>query len=92
MSELEPTPRELQLNMPNEMFGGVWSNFAIVKHSEYEFTIDFIRVDYSTDQGVVTARVNLAPLFVTQLLDALQTNWDEYAKKALPKEVQNDNG
>ncbi|MCY7413478.1 MAG: DUF3467 domain-containing protein, partial [Salinibacterium sp.] len=75
MSEPEAPRRELKLNMPNDMFGGVWANFAIVSHSEFEFTIDFVRVDYNTDQGVVTARVNLSPLFVTQLLEALDTNW-----------------
>lgn len=89
--EPQPEPGEgtqLGLEMPREMFGGVWANFAIVAHSEYEFTIDFIRLDRNAKRGVVTSRVNLSPLFVTQLLDALQTNWDLYAKKALPKEIQ----
>ena len=26
--------------------GGVWANFARVTHSEHEFTLDFIRMDY----------------------------------------------
>lgn len=78
------------MSLPPEMFGGVWSNFAIVGHSPYEFTIDFVRVDYNQGTGVVTSRVNLSPLFVTQLLEALQTNWNEYAKRAMPREVQDD--
>lgn len=91
MSEPEPAAnQELVLNLPNDMFGGVWANFAVVSHSDYEFTIDFVRVDHNQNQGIVTSRVNLSPLFVTQLLDALQTNWTAYAKKAMPKEVQDD--
>jgi len=39
-------------------------------------------------QGVVVARVNVSPLFVTQLIDALNANWAKYAKKAMPREVQ----
>ena len=78
----------LDIKMPNELFGGVWANFAIVSHSQFEFTIDFVRMDYGQNQGLVTARVNLSPLFVTQLLDALQTNWNSYAQKAMPKELQ----
>jgi hypothetical protein len=78
----------LDIKMPNELFGGVWANFAVVSHSQFEFTIDFVRVDYNQNQGLVTARVNLSPLFVTQLLEALQANWQSYAKKAMPREVQ----
>ncbi len=72
------------------MFGGVWANFAAVSHSEHEFTIDFIRVDQAGENGVVTARVNVSPLFVTQLQEALRLNWEQYAKKAMPREVQQD--
>ena len=91
MSDPQPEGQvPVNINIAPEMFGGVWANFAVVAHSEYEFTIDFIRVDHSRQQGLVTSRVNLSPLFVTQLLEALQTNWDQYAKKAMPKEVQDD--
>lgn len=69
--------------------GGVWSNFAVVKHSLYEFTIDFARLDFteSQAQGVVVSRVNLSPLMVRQLIDALEENWNDFASKSLPPEV-----
>jgi hypothetical protein len=92
MADAEGQQRALNLSIPPEMFGGVWSNFAIVKHSEYEFTIDFVRIDIDpsadVNNGIVTSRVNLSPLFVTQLIEALQANWEVYAQKAMPKEVQ----
>lgn len=76
----------------HEDAGGVWANFAAVSHSPYEFTIDFVRLDFSTTppRGVVVSRVNLSPLFVSQLMDALKENWSKYAEKALPKEVRGD--
>jgi hypothetical protein len=74
--------------MPQELFGGVWANFATVSHSEHEFTIDFIRLDPGQRAGIVTSRVNVSPLFITQLQEALQSNWAENAKKAMPREVQ----
>jgi len=97
MSESEE-PREVRLNvkLPEPLAGGVWSNFARVHHSEHEFTIDFMRLDYASlndegeMQGIVVARVGLSPLFVQQLIDALQGNWAKYAKKALPREVYGD--
>ena len=97
----EPTPPHagspgVQITVPEEMKGGVWSNFAAVSHSPYEFTIDFVRVDYAhpapdgARQGQVVARVNLSPLMVTQLMEALETNWQKYAAHSLPREVDGD--
>jgi hypothetical protein len=89
----------LHVRIPDQQAGGVWANFATVNHSEHEFTIDFIRVDYSsadaeegTIGGVVVARVGVSPLFVRQLIGALEDNWDKYAKKAMPQEVLFDGG
>jgi hypothetical protein len=88
----EPQPPEQggSLNMiiqPDQM-AGVWANFAQVSHSQHEFQIDFVRQDTARpDQGIVVARVAVSPLFVTQLIDALQANWDKYARKSMPPEV-----
>lgn len=78
-----------QISVPESVSGGVWANFAAVSHSPYEFTIDFVRLDFAhgTDTvmpGQVVARVNLSPLMVTQLLEALDQNWQKYAERALP--------
>ena len=71
---------------------GVWANFARVSHSEHEFTLDFVRMDSTTDPpgGIVVARVSVSPLFIQQLIEALQGNWTKFAKKAMPKEVYGD--
>lgn len=86
----DPQPLNIEIN--KDQFGGVWSNIARVSHSQFEFTIDFARIDYSEvpPRGVVVSRVNMSPLMVSQLIDALQTNWNAYARKALPKEVYGD--
>jgi hypothetical protein len=78
-----------QIIIQPEQMAGVWANFATVSHSEYEFTLDFVRLDFNSKppNGIVVARVSVSPLFVSQLIDALQSNWNEYAKKALPREV-----
>jgi hypothetical protein len=92
MSEDVPI-QEAQIQIRPEDVGGVWANFAAVSHSPYEFTIDFARLDFSRlpINGVVVARVNLSPLFVSQLLEALKSNWDSYAEKAMPPEVRDGN-
>lgn len=91
-SEESPQPLEAQIFLPPERMAGVWANFAQVSHSEHEFTLDFVRLDYARQplQGIVVARVSVSPLFVTQLLAALEQNWAEYAKKAMPQEVRDE--
>jgi hypothetical protein len=85
-----PDPRVLQVRIEPQQQAGVWANFARVNHSEHEFTLDFVRIDYADTppSGIVVARVAVSPLFVTQLIAALQENWEKYAMKAMPREVR----
>ena len=85
-------PLEPKITIDPSNQAGVWANWARVSHSPYEFTLDFVRLDYSNEppSGVVVARVALSPLMVSQLIDALSKNWLIYAEKAMPREVQDD--
>ena len=85
----EEVPEVAGVFLPPEQLGGVYANWAQVSHSEHEFTIDFVRMEYAAQpvRGVVVSRVSVSPLFVTQLIDALQANWLTYASKAMPQEV-----
>jgi hypothetical protein len=87
-----PQEQVVQIHIDPQTQAGVWANFARVNHSEHEFTIDFVRLDYANQPmtGIVVARVAVSPLFVTQLIAALNDNWGKYAKKAMPKEVHGD--
>ena len=91
-NEQPPEKPSAEIVIEPHQLAGVWANFAQVVHSEHEFTLDFIRMDYSQGmpprRGIVVARVGLSPLFVLQLIDALNRNWANYAEKAMPKEVR----
>lgn len=80
-------------SQPDQM-GGVWANAAAVRHSPHEFTIDFLRCEFGDDgratTGILVQRVNMSPLFVSQLITALQDNWSKYADKAMPRELFDD--
>jgi hypothetical protein len=92
MTEGQPPQPEPQIVIDPAQMAGVWANFARVSHSPYEFTLDFVRLDYSANppQGIVVARVSLSPLMVTQLIEALSANWATYAERSMPPEVQRD--
>lgn len=88
MSEAEQPEQQFNIVIEPNQIAGVWANFAQVSHSMYEFTLDFVRLDFPRQQGIVVARVSVSPLFITQLIDTLNENWNKYAAKAMPKEVQ----
>lgn len=84
----------MKIHSQPEQMGGVWANAAAVRHSPHEFTIDFLRCEFGDDgratSGILVQRVNMSPLFVSQLITALQDNWSKYADKAMPKELFDD--
>ena len=61
------------------MMAGVYANFANVSHSDYEFSITFVRLDHENEEpgevnGVVVSRVNMSPRFMKELFDAMSDN------------------
>ena len=88
---MEGEPQEIhpEIIIQPEQMAGTWANFARVSHSPYEFTLDFVRLDFGAEplRGIVVSRVSVSPLFIDQLIQTLQTNWQTYAAKAMPQEV-----
>src|SRR5438094_9472283 len=75
--------RQLNIHMDPEHLGGVYSNFANITFSPYEFTLTFARIDHEVEEGdvpgVVVARVNMSQQFTKELLDALTDAWSKYS-------------
>ena len=81
----EETPgeeRHINIHLSPEIMAGVYSNFANVSHSDYEFTVTFARVDHEVEAGeipgVVVSRVNLSPRFMRELIDAMEDNYSKW--------------
>lgn len=74
--------RHLNIHFSPEVMAGVYSNFANVSHSEYEFTLTFARVDHEVEEdevpGVVVSRINLSPKFMAELIDAMTENYSKW--------------
>ncbi|HJW74280.1 MAG TPA: DUF3467 domain-containing protein [Thermoleophilia bacterium] len=75
--------RQINIHATPEMMGGVYANFANVSHSEYEFSITFVRLDHENEEspelnGVVVTRVNMSPKFMKELLDAMGDNYSKW--------------
>ena len=79
----EAQERHLNIHLDPEHLAGVYSNFANVSFSSYEFTITFARIDHEVEEGdvpgVVVSRINMAPQFMRELLDAMNDSWSRYS-------------
>ena len=80
---MEEQEKRINLHASPEMMAGVYANFANVSHSDYEFSITFVRLDHESDdpgeiQGVVVSRVNLSTKFMKELLEAMTDNYSKW--------------
>jgi hypothetical protein len=82
MSDPNQPERHINIHFSPDIMAGVYSNFANVSHSDYEFTITFARVDHEVEDeeipGVVVSRVNLSPKFMRELIDAMEDNFAKW--------------
>jgi Protein of unknown function (DUF3467) len=81
----EAQERQLNLHLEPQHLAGVYSNFANISFSDYEFTLTFARIDHEVEEGeipgVVVARVNMTSRFTKELLDALQDAWSKWSAR-----------
>jgi hypothetical protein len=86
----EEEERTLQIQSDPSGLAGTYANLALVTHSPYEFTLDFLRVDHGPvgqgKTGVLVSRVSMSPKFVRELIDTLEANWERFADKSAPSE------
>ena len=80
---MQDEDKQINIHATPEMMAGVYANFANVSHSEYEFAITFVRLEHEEADtgemnGVVVARVNMAPKFMKELLEAMQDNLSKW--------------
>lgn len=67
-------PGQLNIELSEEMAEGVYSNLAIISHSNSEFVVDFIRLVPNVPKAKVKSRVILTPQHAKRLLRALADN------------------
>jgi len=71
--------KEIKINFPEKLRGGVYANNMYVAHTKEEFIMDFIMVAPPT--GTINARVVTSPGHMKRIIKALQTNVKKYEEK-----------
>jgi hypothetical protein len=69
-------PQEGQLNieLSEEIADGIYSNLAIITHSNSEFVIDYVKVVPGMPKAKVKSRIILTPQHAKRLMHALADN------------------
>ena len=72
--EQEEAENRIDIELSEDVAEGVYSNLAMIAHSNSEFVIDFIRMMPGVPKAKVKARVILTPEHAKRLLAALSDN------------------
>ncbi|RLC27921.1 MAG: DUF3467 domain-containing protein [Deltaproteobacteria bacterium] len=70
--------KEIRVEFPKELMGGVYSNNMAVAHTREEFVLDFLMV--APPSGSVNARIIVSPSHVKRIVQALQDNIAKYER------------
>ncbi|MBC7425307.1 MAG: DUF3467 domain-containing protein [Bacteroidia bacterium] len=74
----ENNQQQLDIELSEEMAEGVYSNLAIITHSNAEFVIDFVRLMPGVPKAKVKSRIVMTPHHAKRLLIALQENLTKF--------------
>lgn len=70
----EQNDNQLNIELSEEMAEGIYSNLAVITHSNSEFVLDFIRVMPGVPKAKVKSRIVLTPDHAKRLMNALEDN------------------
>ncbi len=82
---------QLNIELTEEVAEGVYSNLAVITHSNAEFVVDFIRIMPGIPKAKVKSRIILTPEHAKRLLAALEDNVEKYEAANGRIKVQSEN-
>lgn len=79
MSEdIQDQENQLNIELSEDVAEGIYSNLAIITHSNSEFIVDFIKVMPGVPKAKVKSRIVLTPQHAKRLLSALKDNISKF--------------
>lgn len=75
----QPPEQNIQIKITDEVMKGFYANLMQVMHSKEEFVFDFMNV--VGQQGIVGARVMVAPGHFKRIVTALEENLKKYEEQ-----------
>lgn len=75
---METNENQINIELNEELAEGVYSNLAIITHSQAEFVTDFIQMMPGMPKAKVRSRVIMSPQNAKRLMRALAENIQKY--------------
>ena len=75
---MEQKDNQLQVEIDDATARGVYTNLALITHSETEFLFDFLFLQPQTPKTKVLPRIISSPVHAKRLLWALKDNIEKY--------------
>lgn len=92
----EEQNQSFNIELPEEISNGTYSNLAVVMHSQSEFVLDFVRLLPGKQSAKVQSRVIMTPDNIKRLVRVLQQNIytfeQENGQIRLPEDAQTADG
>src|SRR3954469_23448462 len=71
-------PQQIDIELSEEIAEGIYSNLAIITHSQSEFVVDFIKIMPGVPKARVKSRILLTPQHAKRLAKALAENIQKF--------------
>ncbi len=78
MEENKNNQNQINIELTEEIADGIYSNLAIITHSQAEFVVDFVRIVPGAPKAKVKSRILLTPQHAKRLMRALQENINKF--------------
>ena len=78
MQDKKNPQQQLNIELPDEVSEGIYSNLAIITHSPSEFIVDFVQMMPGVPKAKVKSRIILTPQHAKRLYKALKDNISKY--------------
>lgn len=78
---MQEQQQKLDINLSEEVAQGVYSNLAIITHSNAEFIVDFVAMMPGIPKANVRSRIIMTPQNAKRFLNALQDNIKKFEEK-----------
>ena len=78
MNDNKDNKNQINIELPEEVAEGQYSNLSIITHSTSEFIVDFIQLMPGVPKGKVKSRIVMTPENTKKLMFALRENVGKY--------------
>ncbi len=78
MADNKQQPPQINIELGEDVSEGVYSNMAMITHSNTEFVLDFIRLMPGVPKAKVKSRIVMTPQHAKRLLKALNENISKF--------------